>query len=76
MDKLRTAGFFPARWLFVGREGDGAAVVRLCDLQGRVRLPLGVDEAGIPRLEFLDEAGDVTHGFPEPTPVGGPGGVL
>lgn len=74
-DELRAAGFFPARRLFVGRDRDGAAVVRLCDPQGRVRLRLSVDEAGVPRLEFLDEAGGVTHGFPEPTPAGSPGGV-
>ncbi len=34
-----------------------------------------VDEVGIPRLKFLDEAGGVTYGFPEPTAAGSPGGV-
>jgi Sigma-70 region 2 len=71
LDELRAGGFFPARRVFVGRERDGAAVVRLCDPQGRVRLRLRVDAAGSPRLELLDEAGGVTHSLPEAIPPGG-----
>ena len=72
LDELRAGGFFPARRVFVGRERDGAAVVRLCDPQGRVRLRLSVDAAGAPRLELLDEAGGVTHRLPEGPPANYP----
>ena len=72
LDELRAGGFFPARRVFVGRERDGAAVVRLCDPQGRVRLRLSVDTGGVPRLELLDEAGGVTHRLPEGPPASDP----
>lgn len=50
--------------LFVGRTSDGAATVSLSDGAGRPRLRMLVGIDGDPRIEFLDENGEVTHRFP------------
>lgn len=50
--------------VFAGRTSDGAAVVRLCDAQGRLRLRLAVEPSGDPTLQFLDEQGQVIGRLP------------
>jgi hypothetical protein len=50
--------------LYAGKTPDRAAVVQLADPQGRPRLRLSVDSAGIARVEFLDENGRVTSTLP------------
>lgn len=65
MQKLReTAGSAPER-VMVGRDREQAAVVRLSDTKGRPRIKLSVDVAGVPRLEFFDEAGKVIYSLPQ-----------
>jgi hypothetical protein len=54
--------------VFVGRTSEGAAVVRLCDAGGRVRLRLAVDAAGTPALQFFDEHGGVVYRLPGAAP--------
>jgi hypothetical protein len=54
-----------AERVYVGRDRSKAAVVNLSDPQGRPRLRLVVDSLGAPRLEFLDEGGQVTARLPE-----------
>jgi hypothetical protein len=44
---------------FFGRAQDGAAVLKLMDPEGNVRLRLRVDATGTPRIEFLDAKGIV-----------------
>lgn len=56
--QLRSAGQLPAQRLFVGKEPDKAATIRLHDGQGRVRLRLSLGEAGAPALELLDHVAD------------------
>lgn len=56
---------FGAPRLFVGRDRDAAAVVRLSDRAGRVRLRLAVDSTGFGRIEFLDESGAVVNRIPD-----------
>jgi hypothetical protein len=51
--------------LFAGKDPSKSAVVSLADLEGRPRLRLLVDSTGVPKLEFLDEDGKVTHQLPE-----------
>jgi hypothetical protein len=51
--------------VMVGRDREQAAVVRLSDVKGRPRIKLSVDAAGVPKLEFLDEAGKVTYTLPK-----------
>lgn len=50
--------------LYVGKTRDRAAVVHLADAQGRIRLRLAVDSAGVARVDFLDENGRVTSSLP------------
>ena len=59
----RARGEYGAQRLFVGSR-DRVAQVQLHDPDGRVRAQLYVDEAGVARLEFLDEAGEVVAAYP------------
>ena len=56
---LGAEGAFGRRRMFVGRTDDGAVVLRLSDADGRVRLRIAVAETGDPKIEFLDEEGQV-----------------
>jgi hypothetical protein len=57
--KVRASAPPGPRRVFVGKNPDKSASVVLSDGLGRPRLTLAVDEAGNPRIEFLDEAGKV-----------------
>jgi hypothetical protein len=52
------------RRVFVGKNGDKAALVSLADGDGKPRLTLTVDAAGNPRIEFLDAQGKVVSRLP------------
>jgi len=47
------------RRIWVGRTADGAATLSLMDGAGRKRIVMLVPASGAPRLEFLDEGGNV-----------------
>ena len=65
IQKLReSAGSAPER-VMVGRDREQSAVVRLSDTKGKPRIKLSVDVAGVPRLEFFDEAGKVIYSLPQ-----------
>ena len=49
---------------FLGKTKERSAVVELRDGAGRVRLRLEVPVQGAPRVELLDEEGNVTGGLP------------
>jgi hypothetical protein len=49
----------PARRLFVGRTTRDSSTINLYDPLGRVRLRLEVDSSGEPKIEFLDEEGEL-----------------
>lgn len=51
--------------VFAGRTSEGAAVVRLCDAQGGLRLRLAVPGTGEPTLEFFDEGGHLVCRLPD-----------
>jgi len=53
-----------AERVMVGRDREQAAVIRLSDAKGKPRIKLSVDVQGVPKLEFLDEKGAVTHTLP------------
>ena len=63
--KLREMAGGAADRVMVGRDREQAAVVRLSDAKGKPRIKLSVDANGLPKLEFLDETGKVTHTFPQ-----------
>lgn len=50
--------------MYAGKGGNKEAVVVLSDPEGRVRILMMVDSAGVPRLDFLDEHGKVTFHLP------------
>jgi len=53
------------RRVFVGKNADRSATVALSDGEGRPRLRLVVDADGNPRIELLDEDGNVVTRIPE-----------
>src|SRR5690606_19330610 len=55
LQQLKAEGLLSAVRIFVGKTAEGAAVIRLCDVAGRVRLRLAVNAEGEPGLEFYDE---------------------
>lgn len=59
------AGASAAERVMVGRDREQAAVVRLSDAKGKPRMKLSVDAAGVPKIEFLDDAGKVTYTLPQ-----------
>ncbi|HKW00253.1 MAG TPA: hypothetical protein VJN96_10540 [Vicinamibacterales bacterium] len=63
--KIRSTAQPGPRRLFVGKNGDRAALVALSDANGKPRLTLTVDAAGNPRIEFLDENGAVIARLPQ-----------
>ena len=53
-----------AERVYLGRDTSQTAVLKLKDPAGRDRIRLAVDSLGAPRLEFLDEQGNVTRRLP------------
>jgi hypothetical protein len=51
--------------VFVGKREDHSASVALSDGRGKPRLRLTVDTGGNPRIEFLDDDGQVTQRLPQ-----------
>jgi len=65
MQKLRdTSAAGVAQRVFVGKTREKAAALTLSDPQGRPRLQLIVDAQGAPKLEILDENGNVVQRLP------------
>ena len=54
-----------SRRVYVGKDSTNTAVVNLSDVKGRVRLRLAVDADGAPKLEFLNENGEVIASLPK-----------
>jgi hypothetical protein len=61
---IRAAAPPGPRRVFVGKNADRSASVSLADAAGRPRLRLTVEATGNPRIEFLDEAGQVVARIP------------
>ena len=53
-----------AQRIYVGRDQSKNAMVNLSDKNGKLRIRMMVDSLNRPSLDFLDEAGKVTHSFP------------
>jgi len=63
--EMRERGEFLVNRLSLGRGRDKSAVMRFNDAKGRARLRISVAADGAARIEFLDDAGKVTHSLPE-----------
>jgi len=48
----------------MGKERNGDMSVKLMDSMGRQRIRMVVDKNDVPRIEFLNENGDVTYKLP------------
>jgi len=57
-------GEFGVTRLIVGKGADKSAKLMMADTKGRPRINLVVDESGAPKLEFLDEKGQVIYSLP------------
>ncbi len=67
--KLQADNFVSTR-VFVGREQDKSASIYLFDAKRKPRIIMKVSADGVPKLEFLDEAGKVTYSLPEENKAG------
>ena len=52
------------RRLFLGKLRDDRTILQMRDIKGRTRILMSVSAEGEPKLEFLDENGDVTARIP------------
>jgi len=53
-----------AKRAFMGKERNGDVSVKLMDSKGRQRLRMVIDKNDTPRIEFLNENGEVTYRLP------------
>ncbi len=65
IQKMRENNELTTRRMFLGKGRDNAVSLEMCDIKGRPRIKLTVAADGNPRLDFLDEAGNVTSTIPE-----------
>lgn len=49
---------------FMGKDNNGDVSVKLMDSKGRQRIRMVVDKNDVPRIEFLNENGEVTYKLP------------
>jgi hypothetical protein len=56
--------------LFLGKRRDDTLLLSMADIKGKTRIRLTVAPDGVPALEFLDAAGNVTHTYPEGSKLG------
>ena len=63
-EKWKEAGGRQIQRLFVGRTGGSDSAVILADKEGRPRIMITVTPAGEPKLDFLDEKGQVIQSLP------------
>ena len=55
----------PTNRLFIGKARDNSTMLLMQDLKGKPRIRMRVLADGTAKLEFLDEAGKVTHTLPD-----------
>jgi hypothetical protein len=61
LDSLDSMTGGSAQRVFIGQSQRRDAIINLKDMNGKTRLRLAVDSLGAPRLEFLDEKGQVVY---------------
>ncbi len=65
LQEIRDKNEITTRRLFLGKWRDNTTLLQMRDIKGTPRIMLAVAPDGTPRLEFLDENGDVTYSLPE-----------
>ena len=51
--------------LFLGKHRNKSVALNIRDRKGNLRLHLGVDSLGTPKLDFLNEKGEITYSLPD-----------
>lgn len=64
IQQLRDSDEVTTRRLFLGKGRDNTTSLEMADIKGRTRIRMTVTADGTPKLEFLDEAGNVTYTLP------------
>ena len=64
VSKAFNRGDFGRDRMFMGKNSAGEAIVSMNDSKGRPRIRMKIDVSDMPRLEFLNEDGDVVYSFP------------
>jgi len=70
VQELVDRGELTTNRLFLGKRRDETLLLSLSDIKGRERIRMQVAPDGVPRLEFLDEAGRVIRSLPEAEKTG------
>ncbi len=65
LQEIRDNNEITTRRLFLGKWRDNTTLLQMRDIKGTPRIMLAVAPDGTPRLEFLDENGNVTYSLPE-----------
>jgi hypothetical protein len=65
LKEMRERGEFLVNRLSVGRGRDKTAFMSLSDAKGKPRIRISVAADGTPKIDFLDEAGKITHRLPQ-----------
>lgn len=67
--ELNESGVLGNQRIVVGRGRNKSAFIEIADPQGRNRIEISVDEAGTPKLNFLDENGKIIYSLPDESKV-------
>ncbi len=62
---LRDQGLLMTERLRIGKDYDKSAVIKLKDAKGKVRIEMKVEAGGNPKLNFLDDGGNIIYSLPE-----------
>lgn len=68
-EELAESGVFGNQRLVLGRGRNKSSFIELADAKGKTRLEISVDEAGTPKINFLDENGKVVYTLPDASKV-------
>ena len=65
LKELAEKGTFGNNRLVLGRGRSKSSFIELMDAKGKTRLEISVNEAGTPKINFLDETGKVVYSLPD-----------
>jgi hypothetical protein len=61
---LRDQGLLATERLRIGKDYDKSSIIKMKDAKGRLRIELKVEASGNPKLNFLNEVGNVIYSLP------------
>jgi hypothetical protein len=63
--EMNDKGEFLVKRLAIGRGRNKSAFISLSDVKGRERIQISVNADGTPKINFLNEKGEVTYSLPD-----------